>query len=272
MLRDGKFVGYPEFELNISFMRFAGSMVLLVGIVFQVVHAEDKPSIMVRLDREARVWQLQAKSVSLPAILGELQRVSGMAIHYSVLPPASVTATCAAEKLPALLKCLLGESSGLVFGQADAAEPKEVWILGSTAAGQASDCPAVAAAVPQTPSTRQDNAELYAGVQSADPRRRAEALYALAANDDKEAEAMLRDAMSDASALVRGQAIGGWVRRHGAEAAEGELQQAMSDVDAAVRMQAIELTDSPDLLSQGLHDSDAMVRQLAKAKLDELVH
>jgi len=251
---------------------WACRLILLLGLAFQAAQAEDRQGVTVRLDREAHVWQLQASAAPLPVILDELQRVSGMAIHYSVLPPSPVTATCAAEKLPALLKCLLGESAGLVFGQANAAEPKEAWILGSTAAVQASDCQAVAAAVAQAPSTRRDNAELYAGVQSADPRRRAEALYALAASDDKEAETMLREAMSDASALVRGQAIGGWVRRHGAEAAESELQQALADADAAVRLQAIELTVNPALLSQGLQDSDAMVRQLAKAKLDELVH
>lgn len=250
-------------------MRLAGRLILLLGLLYQTSQAEDGQGVTVRMDREARVWQLQANAVPLPVILDELQRVSGMAIHYSVLPPSLVTATCAAEKLPALLKCLLGESAGLVFGQANAAEPKEVWILGSTAAGQGSDCQAIAAAVPQT---RQDNAELYAGAQSADPRRRAEALYALAASEDKEAEAVLREAMSDASALVRGQAVGGWVRRHGAEAAESELQQALADADASVRLQAIELTANPALLGQGLQDSDAMVRQLAKAKLDELVH
>ncbi|MCQ8130758.1 hypothetical protein, partial [Methylomonas rivi] len=168
---------------------WACRLVLLMGLLYQTSQAEDRQGVTVRLDREAHVWQLQANAVPLPVILDELQRVSGMVIHYSVLPSASVTATCAAEKLPALLKCLLGESAGLVFGQADAAEPKEAWILGSTAAGQASDCQA---AVPQTPSTRQDNAELYAGVQSADPRRRAEALYALAASEVKDAEAVLR--------------------------------------------------------------------------------
>lgn len=252
-----------------GFMRFACQIALIIFLGGQAAYAENQPGFTLRLDRDAHIWHLQANHTSLPAILRELQHVSGMIIHYSVLPQAAITATCAAGELSALLKCLLGESAGLVFGQTNTDEPKEAWILGTTATAPMGDC---SVEYPTESYARPDNQELYAEVQNSDPRRRAEALYALAASDDNDVEAILRSGMRDKSALVRGQAIGGWVRRFGAEAAESELQQAFADADAAVRMQAVELTVSPDLLSQGLQDSDAMVRQLAQAKLDELTH
>ncbi|MCQ8103963.1 hypothetical protein NP590_07595 [Methylomonas sp. SURF-2] len=252
-------------------MRPALTLAFLAGLLPQTMQAEEAPNVTVRLDPEARIWQLQAHSAPLSSILDELQRASGMTVHYSVLPRAPVTATCAGENLPGLLKCLLGESAGLVFGRADKTEPREVWILGSSAAGPVSECAAPAPVVPQAQS-EPDAADLRDEVRNADPRRRAEALYAMAASDDDDAEASLRAGMSDASALVRGQAIGGWVRRYGAEAAEGELQQALADEDAAVRLQAIELTVNQAILNRGLLDSDATVRQLARAKLEETLH
>lgn len=243
----------------------------MLGLAFQAVKADDNQGVTVSKGLEGRVWQLQASQVSLPSVLQEVQRATGVAIHYSVLPQALVSATCVSEKLPALLKCLLGDGVGLVFDRANASEPKEVWVLGSSSANHTSDCKSELVTGQQA-SDSTDIKALHEGVRSSDPRRRAQAIYALAITDDKEAEAILREGMIDSSALVRGQAVGGWVRRYGAEAAESELQDAILDVDASVRMQAIELTSNPSLLSQGLQDSDTMVRQLAQAKLDELMH
>lgn len=256
-------------------MRLLAGWVLLLGFWVQVADAADagdKQQISIRRDPAGHAWQLQANQAAMPSILEELRRVSGITIHYSVLPQEMVSATCVADKLPALLRCLLGQSAGLVFDNANTSAPKEVWILGSTAA-QAPDCGASVTAVRQAVAAEEtDIAKLNAEVSSTDPQRRGSALYALALVDDKQVDTSLRNGMSDDSALVRGQALGAWVRRYGVESADAELQRAIQDADAAVRMQAIELSADPVLLSQGLQDSDAMVRQLAKAKLDELAH
>lgn len=233
---------------------------------------------LMRTDTPGASWQLQVRNTSLVESLQEIERVSGWRMHFSVLPEGRVTATCVGDQLSQVLKCLLGNSVNLVFSRSDksVSSAGEVWVLGSTltASDAASGCQAPSQNQSAANDEEQDQAaaKLLALVDDADPRRRAEAVFDLAAQttaDPAEIEAVLLKSMRDNSALVRGQALTGWARRQG-DAALPELQQAMQDADASVRLQAIELTENAGLLNQALHDPDMLIRQLAESKLQAL--
>lgn len=217
-------------------------------------------------------WQLQAEQVALPAILQTLQADSGVIIHHSLTAEKPVSATCAADNLPSLLKCLLGESVNLVFGPRQGGVPSEVWILGSTAATKTSlECLKPDVVVSGDKLGREMEIQrLREQAGSNDPRQRGNALYALAETGADDVDDVLSNGLKDASALVREQALGGWVRLYGADAAIPELYQAINDPVASVRLRAVELSVEPLLLRQASQDSDNAVRQLAKVRLEEL--
>lgn len=223
-------------------------------------------------------WQLQTNQAPLTETLNEIQRVSGLRIHFSALPKQAVSATCVADELEQVLKCLLGNSVNLVFsrpvqGSVTAAN-NEVWILGSslnTSEAQQHCAASMAATAPvNTEEVKGRTTEqLLADVNADNEQRRAEAVFDLAQQTDAnpaEVEAVLLKGLTDQSGLVRSQALTAWTQRQG-EAALPELQQALSDVDSSVRIQAVELTENVAMLNQALHDQDAFVRQLAQAKL-----
>ena len=106
-----------------------------------------------------------------------------------------------------------------------------------------------------------------------DPKQRAEAIADLAtkiAVDNTDINDLILRAMDDKSVLVREQALFGWVYRQG-EDAMPELQQALLDPEMTVRMKAVDLTQDRALLTLAITDSNELVRQLAKMKLDALV-
>ncbi|MDP2180384.1 HEAT repeat domain-containing protein [Methylicorpusculum sp.] len=225
-------------------------------------------------------WQLQVSHTPLSQVLQEIQKVSGLRIHFSVLPQQEVSATCVDDELTLILKCLLGDSVNLVFnGSGNASDPTsmgEVWLLGSTLSTQRSavDCnpPRLSDAVAKQTAQDRNIDQLLLDVNADDTRQRADAVFDLAKQSDVdpiEVDAVLLNGLNDPSAMVRGQALSGWAGRHG-DAALPELQQAMLDTDSSVRLQAVELTDNSLLLNNALQDADALVRQLAEAKLQAL--
>lgn len=216
-------------------------------------------------------WQLQANQVTLNEILQALEAETGAVIHHSLGAEKRVSATCVADALSGILKCLLGESANVVFGPSQGSIPSEIWILGSTAAaGFGKECVTEVSESERKFDSKADIQILREQLNSSDPRLRGDALYALAATDADDADDVLRSGFTDSSSLVREQALGGWVRRHGTESATTEIYQAMSDVEATVRLRAVELTDDPMLLRRATTDDDASVRLLAQAKLHGL--
>lgn len=236
----------------------------------------------VRLMRTGAVnadWQLQVNDAPLFLALQEIQRVSGLRIHYSVLPQQAVSATCVGDELTQVLKCLLGASVNLVFsGSGTASDPAsmgEVWVLGSSLSSQRSavDCKPPGSSDALVTETGQGTIDrLLFEVNADDTRQRADALFDLAKQtdaDSEEVDALLLNGLHDPSAMVRGQALSGWAGRHG-DGALPELQQAMLDTDSSVRLQAVELTNDSVLLNSALQDVEALVRDLAQAKLQAL--
>jgi hypothetical protein len=256
---------------------------LCVLIYSASANGQTDQQVPVRLMRTGAVnadWQLQVNDAPLFLALQEIQRVSGLRIHYSVLPQQAVSATCVGDELTQVLKCLLGASVNLVFsGSGTASDPTsmgDVWVLGSSISSQRSavDCkpPSLSDTMAKQTAQGRNIDRLLLDVNADDTRQRADAVFDLAKRSDAdplEVDAVLLNGLNDPSAMVRGQALSGWAERHG-DAALPELQQAMLDSDSSVRLQAVELTDNPLLLKNALQDADALVRQLAEAKLQAL--
>ena len=233
---------------------------------------------------------LQADQASLRTVLDELSRVSGITIHYSVLADELVTATCVGDDLKTVLKCLLGDTQNLVFQYAQNKEqtemPVDVWILGSSLAEpswqnhrDAANCneeSTGSVAVSRKQDIEQADVQLIAQLllrlETDDPKQRADAIADLAtktAIDNTDVHDVLLHAMDDKSAMVREQALFGWVYRKGKDAAV-ELQQALQDPEMSVRMKAVDLTEDRALLSLAVTNNNALVRQLAQMKLEAL--
>ncbi|MBS3951567.1 MAG: hypothetical protein KGZ88_01240 [Methylomicrobium sp.] len=258
-------------------------MCVLIYSASALANGQTNQQAPVRLMRTGAVnadWQLQVNDAPLFLALQEIQRVSGLRIHYSVLPEQAVSATCVSDELTQVLKCLLGASVNLVFsGSGAASDPTsigEVWVLGSSLNTQRSavDCKPPGLSDTVATETGQGGTidRLLLEVNADDTRQRADALFDLAKQteaDSEEVDALLLKGLHDPSAMVRGQALSGWAERHG-DGALPELQQAMLDSDSSVRLQAVELTDNPLMLKNALQDADALVRQLAEAKLQAL--
>ena len=259
-------------------------------------HAEVKidgqtPAVVVRHNPLlGEALQLQADQASLRTVLDELSRVSGAAIHYSVLADELVTATCVADSLKKLLKCLLGDTQNIVFQYAQdegkTGMPVDVWILGSSLAEPSLqnhrdtvNCKGESigsASLSRKQDTEQADAQLIAQLllrlETDDPKQRADAIADLAtktAIDNADVHDVLLNAMDDKSAMVREQALFGWAYRKG-KGTTFELQQALQDPEMSVRMKVVDLTEDRALLTQAVTDNNELVRQLAQMKLEAL--
>jgi len=240
-------------------------------------------------DKEAGIeWQLKVKDADLISVFDEVTQVGKARIHYSAIPQLIVTATCVASTLEGVLKCLMGSGVNMVFryssndGQAD--KLIDVWILGSTlvssnASNNNLDCKPVENAkktvVVQSKTDNLDNnaqfIKLVTSFEQGNPKQRALVLADLISNtnfDKTEIESVLQKAMYDDSAIVRMQALFGYVRRFGVTNVRMELQQALNDIDAKVRMKAVEFSEDPLLWQQAISDENESVRWLAQHKLD----
>jgi len=233
--------------------------------------------------------QLQADNASLAIVLNELSRVSAVAIHYSFLADESVTATCVADNLKGILNCLLGDKQNIVFQYSHDKDqhtiPEEVWILGSSLAHSVENkrlatscCEEVneSALISEDLSSKKvDKGKvetLLVKLQTNNPKQKAEAISDLAtktAIENTAVDEILLSALNDKSALVREQAIFGWVYRKGQDASF-ELLQALKDPEMTVRMKAVDLTVDRELLLQAVSDSNELVSELARMKLDML--
>lgn len=235
--------------------------------------------------------RLQVNQALLPDVLQTISDKTGVAIHYSVLPEAPVSATCIAESVKKVLKCLLGDTVDMAFrypeGRKDAQsrQPLEVWLLGSSLAhtetagcggnvtgpDPAPDRAKRVANQLSEPDPEQKLAFRKQMAVSGNPLDRAQALSYLAVHapdGDEDFQAILDNALTDASGEVRGQAIAALVRRQGEQASLPLLQQALLDEEVSVRLMALQqVKASATLIQQALSDQDESVRQFAAMKL-----
>ncbi len=73
-----------------------------------------KPHIKVELpEREDGAIRVTAKNATLDRILTTLTDKTGVKIHYSGLPSATITATCRGESVKNAVECLLGPGASL---------------------------------------------------------------------------------------------------------------------------------------------------------------
>jgi hypothetical protein len=168
--------------------------------------------------------RLEARQAQLGKILKELADKTGAVIHYSVLPEAPVTATCAGANIWQLMDCLVAKQVGMVTNKPESGKPAEFWLLGTSVGS----CKAMtvepiaqkvqAAAEQQHKPTAAEQAEIDQGNQnqsnallekfktSKDKGDRAEALNNLVAVgkiDDLNIRNALEEAMQDKDASIR---------------------------------------------------------------------
>ncbi|NJD05447.1 MAG: HEAT repeat domain-containing protein [Methylococcaceae bacterium] len=262
------------------------------------IDAPRPPQIAVAAEPGAKpAVTLEARDAPLARVLDELAARTGAVIHYSVLPEAPVTATCAGASLQPVLRCLLGAKADFLLRaggsaqSAKAGQPREIWILGSSlikersAAGDAAVCTAAAGA-PKEPG-KKPNAE-----ESRRKREQAEQVVALAGGSDPVARAaaldrlsgenladattvrqILEKSLTDQEPEVRAKAVWGLARRGGPQSA-AVLQTALHAPDLSVRLMAVDAAgadaDGLALLEQAAGDGDEAVSSIATQKLQEL--
>ena len=231
----------------------------------------------------------------LSQVLDTIAVKSHIPIHYSVLPEGLVTATCAGSTLKQVLECLLDKKTNFIMNYAHRNNPinqkeqaSEVWILGSNfePTRNNEECAVKQSVVNNDHLTFQENAStenseanqtesLLIMAQSKNASERASAMGALLAEGrvgDPHVKAVLEQGLTDTDANVRAQAISSLAHREG-NAVLPAIQEALRDPSAEVRLMAVDgITDDAALLQQAINDNDETVRNLAKLKLDALMH
>jgi hypothetical protein len=229
--------------------------------------------------------QLEAKQAPLVQILKEIADKTGVSIHYSVLPEAPVTATCAGSTVRQIMACLVAGQVGLVAQDPQQDKPAEFWLLGSSVG----NCQAVTLAPPTSrepvptnaassatqlePNQEQSDALLAQLKKAKGMGSRVEALANLASGgkiNDPNVRKAIEDAITDKDAGIRAQAVATMANLDKGGAI-GVLGQALQDSDASVRMTAVDnAAGNVELLEQALADADASVRNYAAAKLAQI--
>ncbi len=284
----------------------AYALLLMPGLLLADGKTGDGERLSVRMIGDGRGQQLmavEATQVPLERVIGEIAARKGTRIHYSVLPREPITATCVGDTARELMRCLLGSDADLVFsgprrgsGTDSREQPAELWVLGSSFAdtrggasaadsGRCAELPVRHAAKPRTTtaithvdaiaSLPEEPGKLLEMASGADdPAQRANAIARLSADgrvDEDTLRNTLGNALVDADASVRAQAVYG-LARHGGAGAASVLQEALGDSDASVRLMAVDSAgvDSQGLalLRQALADSDETVSALAALKLE----
>lgn len=240
--------------------------------------------------------QLEVRQAPLAQILNRIADLTGVQIHYSVLPEGLVTATCVGPTAKQVLECLLDHKADLIFRYPSHAikndlpkQPAEVWVLGAkfdVNQTYSDACMAVGSqqhAIHRTTHTKKvgvqtesepdESEELIQMAKSENPAERAEAigrLLSVGRKNDASIREVLETALSDEDARVRVQAISSLSHREGAGAAAA-LREAIHDSDVSVRLTAVDRAgDDIVLLQQALLDEAESVRELAAIRLKSI--
>jgi hypothetical protein len=234
--------------------------------------------------------RLEARQAPLGKILKELATKTGAVIHYSVLPEAPVTASCAGANIWQLMDCLVAKQVGMVTNKPNPGKPAEFWLLGTSVGScKAMKVEPIAPQVQATTSPQpvltpkeqaqadqamqEQSDQLLEQTKAKDPGQRAEAITNLISGgvkNDPNIRNALEKAMTDKDANVRTQAITALARRDG-EGATDQLRQALKDTDVNVRFMVVDNAgNDATLLQQALTDKDPMIREYAGKKLEAL--
>jgi hypothetical protein len=269
--------------LSIALMLFS---VVALGTPRHTINTQSSIQITLTEQKNTTI-RLEARQAPLGNILKEIATKTGAIIHYSVLPEAPVTATCAGANVGQIMDCLVAKQVGLIAHTTQKDKPAEFWLLGSSVGS----CQAVTVAPPLLNEKKQEknptpdelaklsqmlqeqSMQLIEQAHSKEPDQRASAvanLGSVGVKDDPSVDEALHNAMQDNNANVRAQAITAILRR-GSEQASEYLIQALQDKDATVRLTAVSaIEDDMIFLQQALNDSDEAVRNMAKDKLDDM--
>lgn len=223
-------------------------------------------------------WRLQAKEADLPQLLDKIAEQAKLRVHYSVLPAATVTATCIGVNVVELLQCVFNGSANIVSRKATSqSKQDEIWVMSSSLAGAntvvSASCQSALAIA--TGSEVNDRAEQWLKqAKSKDVEQRAQAIAELKQLDaayDAKVRGVLQNALSDKQPKVRARAIAAFTGREGEMAATEQLRKALQDSNSDVRMSAIDMIEKDEaLLQMAAQNSDQSVREIARLKLDLL--
>jgi len=233
---------------------------------------------------------LEARQAPLAQILKEIARKTGSIIHYSVLPEALVTATCAGINAGQIMDCLVGTQIGLVAHKPQKDKPAEFWLLGSSVGScrpvtLEQPTPPIQAAIEQQPeSTPEEQAQIEQGNQdqsdalleqfknSKDKSVRAEALNNLVSVgkiDDPNVRRVLEEAMTDKDDSIRAQAVE-TLANLDKENSTDYLNRALQDKSPEVRMAALSKAGGQvEILQRALSDPDINLSRYAAEMLAE---
>lgn len=223
-------------------------------------------------------WRLQARQTALPQLLDQIAEQARLRIHYSLLPAATVSATCIGANVMELLQCVFSGSANIVSRRATSEAAKdEIWVMSSTLASTntaaTASCQPLAEDV--SASTATDRAEQWLKqATDKDTETRAQAVSELARIDtayDAKVRRILQNALTDQQPKVRARAIAAYAGREGEDSASEQLRQALQDNSVDVRQSAMDMIQTNQALLQlAVRNSDPTVRELAQLRLELL--
>lgn len=242
---------------------------------------------------------LEARHAPLIQILKTIADKTGALIHYSVLPQAPVTATCAGLTVKAVMECLLGNRVDRIYRQMPATkgiktvslngkvnlQPIEIWLMGSrfSSVPNTMQCTLDGNRLTNNPTANNptpDLALLRMAQVTGDPRfteLKKQAIAILAAQGktgnpalDDEVIDTLQQALTDPDAETRAQAVFGMMNQDSTNTEV--LHDALQDNNPDVRLMAVDSADANNpaaqaILQEALNDRDETVKAAASAKL-----
>jgi len=248
--------------------------------------------------------QLQVKSIGLSQVLDEIRIKTGVSIHYSNLPVDEVSATCTANKIEVIFRCLLEQRVNFVFhyssrkAKENGFFPTDIWLLGRSVASQTDlnqdekpvsdikELRKLGAAAKQEgqdllvgeelekPYAETEQEELFetlfAKAKTGNAFQRGQAIFKLASTvpkNDNLVTDLLADSLIDESPHVRAEALAAWVERE-EDGYEDVLQSSIQDDAVEVRMKAVGWATTQELLLNALGDSETVVQKFAKKRLE----
>lgn len=222
-------------------------------------------------------WRLQAQQADLPQLLDKIAEQAHLQVHYSVLPAATVSATCIGTTVVALLQCVFNGSANIVSRKAATPAAKdEIWVMSSSLAGSTVVSASCQKALTMNSGIEvNDRAEYWlkqATAKNTEQRAQAVAeLRQLDAVHDAKVHKVLQQALSDKQFIVRARAIAAFAGREGEMAASEQLRKALQDVNADVRLSALDMIEKDEALLQlAAQSGDLVVREMAQLKLELL--
>ena len=219
----------------------------------------------------------------LAQVLAVIAAKSQAQLHYAGMTEQAVSVNCIGADLKAILNCLLGEQSNIVYryksGDSSRMSPLEIWIL--SADGVSSNLNLETDTVDGSQTSKlifniavEDRTEILLQ-QVKQAKHRVQAIAELAneiPKADGQVHKVLQQALQDENPQVRAQAVFALAKREG-DAAQPELMQAFRDANPEVRMMVVENSDNDAaLLAKAVEDDDPQVRQVAAGKLAALQH